>query len=412
MHDNLKPTYYPLNAPAARRTTLPRTAQWWATRIGLVLMGIALAAMLVEAAFRLLPGLHSITRARAVDMGTVRFTAGMGDIFLARPGVVAPPADPELVLSEHRLAWDADGFRVPARPSAHYDVLALGDSYTEGANAALPWPDVLARESGLPVRNMGFRGYGPDEELKVLQEFGPQAAARTVIVGYFEGNDLIDVITAQSSQGFVLPSIMRKTFMPFDPSLKAWKTDNPGPFQYPISVNIGGQATQFAFLDAYLSILNGEYNTYAQSENAISTGKIWQQMAATVPNSCLVIAYFPDTPHIYAPYVIPADREHVLSTLNTRTLSESGAQMGEEAQQQSYELLLSRLDNQRNAMRDLATQLHIPFIDLTPTFQQAAAQGQILYYTYDTHWNQAGHDLAGKTIADWLKQNPNACARP
>jgi hypothetical protein len=40
---------------------------------------------------------------------------------------------------------------------------------------------------------------------------------------------------------------------------------------------------------------------------------------------------------------------------------------------------------------------------LTPVFEQAAAEGQMTYLTYDTHWNQAGQELAGKAVADFVR---------
>ncbi|MFZ2880958.1 MAG: hypothetical protein WA009_15555, partial [Phototrophicaceae bacterium] len=42
-------------------------------------------------------------------------------------------------------------------------------------------------------------------------------------------------------------------------------------------------------------------------------------------------------------------------------------------------------------------------IDLTPAFEAAAAEERLLYYPYDTHWNQAGHDLAAQVIAEAIK---------
>jgi hypothetical protein len=30
-------------------------------------------------------------------------------------------------------------------------------------------------------------------------------------------------------------------------------------------------------------------------------------------------------------------------------------------------------------------------------------QGELLYYPYDSHWNQAGHDLAAQTIAETMQ---------
>jgi hypothetical protein len=46
------------------------------------------------------------------------------------------------------------------------------------------------------------------------------------------------------------------------------------------------------------------------------------------------------------------------------------------------------------------------FIDLLPAFEEAVARGDLLYYPYDTHWNQAGHNLAAQVIAEALRGEP------
>jgi hypothetical protein len=391
---------------------LPDTARvrQWMSRIALIVMGVAFAVILVEGAFRLFPSLRPGGRVRSVNMGLIRFTTGMGDIFYARPGAVEPPADPYKVLSEHPLAWDADGFRVPVRPSAHYEIIALGDSYTEAGNVARPWPDVLAAKSGRAVRNMGFRGYGPLEEARILKEYGAKSGARIVIVGYFEGNDLNDVISS-SDDPFILPRIARQAIAPYDPNNPIWQSDKSGPFQYPLQVKINDVTQEMAFLDDYLSWLNGEYSDFARSQNLAQLGNVWDDMAKSVPNTCLVVAYFPSAPHIYAPYVIPQDRDRLISTLAEMKIAEDGARLGSVKASPSLTFadVIRRLDNQRNAVTALAAKKGLPFIDLVPAFQTAAARGEILYYTYDTHWNQAGHDLAGQFIADYLAKNPNMC---
>jgi len=45
---------------------------------------------------------------------------------------------------------------------------------------------------------------------------------------------------------------------------------------------------------------------------------------------------------------------------------------------------------------------------LLPVFQQHVDAGELLYYPYDTHWNQDGQDLAAQTIAAAL-QNIEGC---
>jgi len=384
----------------------------WIQNIVLILIGVALAAALLEGVFRLFPNLIPDGRARAVDLGKVKFTVGIGDLFVYRNGVIAPPPNPYDVLSEHTLKWDDDGFRVPAKPADHYDIIALGDSYTEAANTALPWSDVLAQQIGQPVRNMGFRGYGPVEESIVLKNYGMKLNPKLIIVGFFEGNDLPDADSSQSRNNFILPKVARQSVPAFDPSKTIWQTDKQGPFQFPVRVSINDVTRDMAFLDTYLSWLNGDYNTFANSGTLSNVGQIWQEMKQTAGNACVVVAYFPSTPHIYAPYIVPEDRAKLMSTVYYLSIPQPGVPIQlTNIGSSTYEQTMARLDNQRDAMAKLAEAQGVPFIDLTPAFQKAAASGQFLYYNYDTHWNQAGHNLAGQTIAAYLALHPNPCVK-
>ncbi len=49
---------------------------------------------------------------------------------------------------------------------------------------------------------------------------------------------------------------------------------------------------------------------------------------------------------------------------------------------------------------ELLTELGIPYLDLLPVFR--AADGASLFFPIDRHWNEQGHELAGKAIVDWL----------
>jgi hypothetical protein len=363
--------------------------------------GVLLALLLIAGVLLAFPQLRYDPRSQLV-----RFTVGIGDMFITRHGVIAPPANPYEVLAEYRLAYDDDGFRVPERPADLVEVVALGDSYTEAGNAARPWPDVLAAASGLSVRNLGFRGYGPVEEARVLQDYGMPENPRLIIVGYFEGNDLSNVLT---SEEFIEPRAARQQFTPFDPTQPIWLHDNPPPYQLPVRVEINGTVTEMALLDDYLSWLNGTIEDYAQSANMRALETTWRTMLAAAGDTCVVITYFPTAPHLYLPYLIPEDRDKFMATVQgvgiaapNEAITYTGAI--------SYEESILRLNNQRDAVAGLAAQLGIPFIDLVPAFEAAAANGDILYYAYDTHWNQAGHDLAGQVIAAYLAQQPNPCA--
>ncbi len=48
-----------------------------------------------------------------------------------------------------------------------------------------------------------------------------------------------------------------------------------------------------------------------------------------------------------------------------------------------------------------------PLLDLTPPFREGArgTGSAPLYFARDQHWTAAGHDLAARTMADWLRSS-------
>lgn len=375
------------------KNRIPRTVL---VNLGLAAGGVAFALVMIQLGLMLFPQLRS-------GSTLVKFTLGVGDIFYNQPGWVAPPDEPYQVLAEFPLVYDEDGFRMPARPAEHYQVLALGDSYTEAANVSLPWPDTLARASGLSVRNLGFRGYGPVEEALVLQQYGPDSDPDYVIVGFFEGNDLSNAVTARD----------RNLLMPIDSTmpdeefadLDIWMSDHEGPFRYPMRLQINDQEIDIAFLEGYVWGLNGDLQVYAQSLDLEITAQSWHEMDAVLPDDCLIIAFFPSKPHIYLPYLMPEYQDVLLENVAGLD-SEPGGRIQLVQEDTPFDVLVDRLDNLRDAVAARARAEGFIFFDLTPFFQEAAARGELLHYAYDTHWNQAGHDLAGRVLADFVASDP------
>jgi acetyltransferase AlgX (SGNH hydrolase-like protein) len=68
------------------------------------------------------------------------------------------------------------------------------------------------------------------------------------------------------------------------------------------------------------------------------------------------------------------------------------------------ELTREHMDDQARLLADFAVENQIQFLDLTPVFQDEAGLGAELYYPFDTHWNQLGHDLAAGTISKYLEE--------
>ncbi len=87
---------------------------------------------------------------------------------------------------------DSAGFRNEER-LVKAKIVALGDSQTYGTGVTVTeaWPQALAASTGSDVYNMGFPGYGPPQQL-VLMEEALALEPEVVIATLYAGNDLYD----------------------------------------------------------------------------------------------------------------------------------------------------------------------------------------------------------------------------
>ena len=114
--------------------------------------------------------------------------------FVRKPGVSWRGYVPDLNrIVEYRT--DENGFRNSIEPKPQQaDIVFIGDSYTEAAQVEDSDTFVrrIAQSTGLSVVNLGRGGYGPQQELIVLQRYGLAYKPRFVVWQLFEGNDLKD----------------------------------------------------------------------------------------------------------------------------------------------------------------------------------------------------------------------------
>ena len=112
--------------------------------------------------------------------------------FVRKPGVSWRGYVPDLNRTvEYRT--DENGFRNSVKPQ-QADIVFIGDSYTEAAQVDEGDTFVrrVAQLTGLSVVNLARGAYGPQQELIVLQRYGPTFKPRVVVWQLFEGNDLYD----------------------------------------------------------------------------------------------------------------------------------------------------------------------------------------------------------------------------
>jgi len=389
----------------------------WAVNLGMGLGGIALALLLVQGLIAVFPRVlprflrpdpYTQRSPRPDDIEVV-YTAGDGDLFVAQPGSVAPPPDPEEVLTQFGLSFDEDGFRRPIVEADSYSIVTLGDSFTDDGHQPVPWPDVLADELNVPVRNLGFQGYGPEDYAAVMSRYGTDEGHDWVIVGYFEGNDFITSIV-DDREGFTLPGVARQALMAARGEYTT-RDYGEGPWKYPVDMKLGNRTVPLSLFEFYLWFLNGEPEVYENSLELAALGDHLASIKADAGDACVLLAYFPAKAHVYFPYIEdPAAQASVLSGAHELTLDADNRVEAVLAPTTGEEII-DRLDNQSMVVSALAEDLGIHFVDVTGPLEQAAERGEETYYVYDTHWNAYGHEIAGRAVADHVRSHPECSSQ-
>ena len=108
---------------------------------------------------------------------------------------------------------------------------------------------------------------------------------------------------------------------------------------------------------------------------------------------------------VYFPYLNDADYPAILEGQKQVLINSDGTLHIVEDFDISVEHVLNRYQNTSIIFTELADSLGYETLNLQSVFDEHASNGEILYYTYDTHWNQAGQTLAGETIAEFVLGN-------
>lgn len=335
-----------------------------------------------------------------------------GDLFYYMRGSITPlSSDQDQIVAHVHMITDAHGFRNSPPENPTYDIVALGDSFTRGSGVADAWPQKLADYSGRDVFNLGDVGLGPQDELKILQQYGLNKHPQWVILAYFEGNDLYDAASYEQATPFLLFRFGRYIL---DQSVKAWhdRTSDvagataPSKYRYPIMITINNKDIETTFFSYYISWLSLDGEAIEASKNYGLVGATILKMRelSEENNAQFLMVYVPSKEHIYLPYVTDHDTQvSVFSDVPTIELDSTGF-LQFASEKATPELTHKHMDDQAELLADFAAENEIRFLDLTPVFQQEASNGVALYYPYDTHWNQVGHDLAAETISKYIEK--------
>lgn len=320
-----------------------------------------------------------------------------------------PPGFPEFPAT---LTTDDRGFRNSTSLS-EYDIVALGDSFTEGSKVSdeHPWPVRLAAITGRTVCNLGMSGYAPQHYAAALREVGLSLHPKTVVCMLYEENDFreaelrikpeseLDRVFKQSPILQRLDAVIVGALGPINAHAPVRGADILSwlPMRVPASDN----AKPYAFAPGLLLDVD-------QTSEQITGKESWRAIRGLVEDmneTCqkagagFVLVYTPSKPHVLLPLAtdLPMDKVRAFAMLRAKEkLPPPGAFMQE---------LWSRLDVKETLTRDFCRASAVRFLSLTPSMRAAAAAGQQVYFTYDDHFSPVGHDVAAAAIAEFLDRD-------
>jgi hypothetical protein len=297
-------------------------------------------------------------------------------------------------LYPYEVAYDRNGFR-NARDLTEAEIVVLGDSFVEGGPVAADdlMTATLGRAVGCNVANLGQSGYGPQQELAVLRRYAGPLHPKVCVWTFYEGNDLDDVKryeprTQNGGQDvrstpwersfgrnvFSFISLKLGDILPIDAG-----DDAPsGHFQ-----DGNGRTTRLFFLDRGARVPRQEHSALEEVVSVLTAA----HAECTANRITLFVVFAPQKFRVYQKYCTfrpdnPCAR-WVLDDLPVRLRA-----------------------------RVAAISPEIGFLDLTPALAAEAAQGRLLYFADDTHWSAAGHQAAGRAIAEAVARRDVPGPRP
>jgi hypothetical protein len=232
-----------------------------------------------------------------------------------------------------------------------------------------------------------------------------------VILAYFEGNDLYDAASYERATPLILFRFARYAL---NRSLESWRGPSLGAAQaeaapdylYPVRITINNRDLETAFLSYYLSWLSVDREAIETSQDFRLTSETILRMRelSEEAGAQFLLVYVPSKEHVYLPYLTDADTlARVFADVPTIELDETGFLQFVDGRA-TPELTRQQMDAQARLLADFAVDNNIRFLDLTPIFHEEAGRATELYYPFDTHWNQLGHDLAAQSINAYIQE--------
>ena len=296
---------------------------------------------------------------------------------------------------------DRHGFRNSEPWPEDLDLVVIGDSFTAAELIQRPfWQDLSESMLVLAVP-----GTGTLEQQLLFDAFALPRKPEIAVLAFFAGNDLSDnaSFAEMISQGLTRHDKLHRGKNPLDYSVvfrllqvisQATTPDPAISCHYPMIAHTD-PPTPVAFYRKFLPILGTDRDTLLQSEALRLTKQSISEMASALKSydAELLLLYIPQRAELYWDYLDEASKATIIKVESRdRRLT-------------ALDKIDDNLSVQRDVMQQLAADLGISFLDLTPPLADAIRSGQSPYFFADTHWNQQGHNIARNALLDFLNRS-------
>lgn len=309
----------------------------------------------------------------------------------------AQPFEPYQVSFER----DRHGFRNAEPWPERVDMVVLGDSFTAAELVQLPYWHGIS-ESMLVL---ALPGSGTLEQQRLFDAFAVQRKPETVVLAFFAGNDLRDneSFAEMIREGLTRHDILHRGKNPLDYSvvfrllqfISGATTMSPAiNCHYPVMAHTD-PPTPVAFYRKFLPMLGMDRHSLLQSEALQLTKQSISEMASALKSydAELLLLYIPQRAELYWSYLDETSKTTIVE-VESRDQRITG-----------LDKIDDNLSVQRDVIKQLAAELGISFLDMTPPLADAIRAGQSPYFFADTHWNQKGHNIARNALLDFLNRS-------
>ncbi len=285
---------------------------------------------------------------------------------------------------------DSNGFR-NRKDLKTADIVVIGDSFVEGLHVADDelMTTLIAEKTHQSVSNLGRSGDGPQQERIILERYGLPLHPKTCVWLYYEGNDLEDVAEYEANLR-VIPTIKPPTVSRV--LVERSFLRNALLFARRRWLEPETKWTASLYAGTFASRVYGSLPIYFASDDHHRAGDP-SRLAKATASLAEANALCRRQGMRFVVVLVPT-KWRVYHNLCRFSADSPCLTWGQDDQP----------DQIRAAVRGISPV--IPFLDLTPRFQAAAARGELLYLPDDTHWTADGHRSAACAITETLQSLP------